>query len=146
MLRLYIHFRRCLVSVLRFYQEWVHRNTTQVLAARSQFSFGIDAFDATVNNTGTDGRFFSWLGQFQWVQQLSKRILLLTRITTQLTPDSLLSLEKFSIGGVDTVWGYRQNQLVQEGKSKKAKVKRKNAYFVGFLAILNGWFIYAVLY
>ncbi len=36
--------------------------------------------------------------------------------------------------------------LVQEGKSKKAKVKRKNAYFVSFLAILNGWFIYAVLY
>jgi len=102
------------VSVLRFYQEWVHRNTTQVLAARSQFSFGIDAFDATVNNTGTDGRFFSWLGQFQWVQQLSKRILLLSRINAQLTPDSLLSLEKFSIGGVDTVRGYRQNQLVSD--------------------------------
>jgi len=32
--------------------------------------------------------------------------------------------------------------LVQEGKSKKAKVKRKNAYFVSFLAILNGWFIF----
>ncbi|MEH2058730.1 MAG: hypothetical protein V7K97_21765 [Nostoc sp.] len=30
------------------------------------------------------------------------------------------------------------NNLVQEGKSKKAKVKRKNAYFVSFLAILNG--------
>jgi hemolysin activation/secretion protein len=82
-----------------------------VLAARSQFNFGIDAFDATINNTGTDGRFFSWLGQFQWVQQ-SPRALLLTRINAQLTPDSLLSLERFSIGGVDTVRGYRQNQLV----------------------------------
>jgi hemolysin activation/secretion protein len=102
------------VSVIRFYQDWVHRNATEVLAARSQFSFGIDAFDATVNSTGTDARFFSWLGQFQWVQQLTNRILLLTRIDTQLTPDSLLSLEKFSIGGVDTVRGYRQNQLVSD--------------------------------
>jgi hypothetical protein len=31
--------------------------------------------------------------------------------------------------------------LVQQGKSKKAKVKRKNADFVGCLAILNGWLI-----
>jgi hypothetical protein len=36
--------------------------------------------------------------------------------------------------------------LVQQGKSKKAKVKRKNADLVGYLAILNGWLIYAVTY
>jgi len=35
---------------------------------------------------------------------------------------------------------------VQQGKSKKAKVKRKNADFVRCLAILNGWLISAVLY
>jgi hemolysin activation/secretion protein len=102
------------VTAIRFFQDWVNRNTKRVLAARSQFNFGIDAFDATVNNSGTDGRFFSWLGQFQWVQQVSPRMLLLTRIDTQLTPDSLLSLEKFSLGGVDTVRGYRQNQLVAD--------------------------------
>ncbi|BAZ08373.1 surface antigen D15 domain-containing protein [Calothrix sp. NIES-4071] len=102
------------VTVIRFYQDWVNRSATQVLAARSQFNFGIGAFDATINDIGTDGRFFSWLGQFQWVQQLSDRTLLLTRINTQLTPDSLLSIERFSIGGVDTVRGYRQNQLVSD--------------------------------
>jgi hemolysin activation/secretion protein len=102
------------VTVIRFSQDWVNRGTRQVLAARSQFSLGIDAFDATINNTGTDGRFFSWLGQFQWVQQLSPRNLLVARIDAQLTPDSLLSLERFSIGGFDTVRGYRQNQLVSD--------------------------------
>lgn len=56
------------VTVIRFSQDWVNRGTRRVLAARSQFSLGIDAFDATINNTGTDGQFFSWLGQFQWVQ------------------------------------------------------------------------------
>jgi len=100
------------VTVIRFSQDWVDRGTRRVLAARSQFSLGIDAFDATINNTGTDGRFFSWLGQIQWVQQLSSRNLLVARIDAQLTPDSLLPLERFSIGGVDTVRGYRQNQLV----------------------------------
>lgn len=102
------------VTVIRFSQDWVDRGTRRVLAARSQFSLGIDAFDATINNMGTDGRFFSWLGQFQWVQQLSNRNLLVVRIDAQLTPDSLLSLERFSIGGVDTVRGYRQNQLVAD--------------------------------
>lgn len=102
------------VTAIRFSQDWVQRSQSQVLAVRSQFSFGIDAFDATVNNTGTDGRFFTWLGQFQWVQRLSPRILMLVKLDTQLTGDSLLSLEKFSIGGVETVRGYPQNQLVTD--------------------------------
>ena len=102
------------LSVIRFYQDWLQRNTNSVLAARSQFSVGIDAFDATVNDTGTDGRFFSWVGQFQWVQRLSPRILMLTKVNTQLTGDSLLSPEKISVGGVDTVRGYRQNQIVSD--------------------------------
>lgn len=102
------------VTVIRFSTDWVDRGARTVLAARSQFSLGIDAFDATINDTGTDGQFFSWLGQFQWVQQLSPRNLLITRISAQLTPDSLLSLERFSVGGVGTVRGYRQNQLVAD--------------------------------
>ncbi|MEH1920748.1 ShlB/FhaC/HecB family hemolysin secretion/activation protein [Nostoc sp.] len=102
------------VTVIRFSQDWLQRNANSVLAARSQFSFGIDAFDPTINDSGTDGRFFSWVGQFQWVQKLSPRILMLAKVNTQLTPDSLLSLEKISIGGVDTVRGYSQNQLVAD--------------------------------
>lgn len=102
------------VTVIRFSQDWLQRNATQVLAARSQFSLGINAFDATINNTGTDGRFFAWVGQFQWVQQMSPQTLILGKINAQLTPDALLPLEKISLGGVDTVRGYRQNQLVAD--------------------------------
>jgi hypothetical protein len=45
-------------------------------------------------------------------------------------------------------WGefILEKWLVQLGKSKKAKVKRKNADFVGCLAILNGWLISAMTY
>ena len=102
------------VRTLRFSQEWVNRDINTVLAVRSQFGFGLDIFDATVNDSGTDGRFFSWLGQFQWVEQFSSGMLLVTRINTQFTPDSLLPLERFSAGGVDTVRGYAQNQIVTD--------------------------------
>ncbi len=84
------------------------------MAARSQFSFGLNAFDATINDSGPDGRFFAWLGQFQWVQQLSPKVLMIARLNAQLSPDSLLSIERFSLGGSDTVRGYRQNQLVAD--------------------------------
>ncbi|EDX71349.1 outer membrane protein, OMP85 family, putative [Coleofasciculus chthonoplastes PCC 7420] len=102
------------VTVLRIFQEWSDRTPNRILAARSQFSLGLDAFDATINNTGTDGRFFSWLGQFQWVQRLSPRTVLLAEINTQLTPDALLSLERFGMGGGDSIRGYTQNQLVTD--------------------------------
>ena len=102
------------VTVLRFSQDWVDRTPRQILAARSEFSFGIDAFDATINDTGTDGRFFTWRGQFQYVKQFPTRFLLLGGINAQLTPDSLLSLERITVGGIDTVRGYRQSQFVTD--------------------------------
>ena len=102
------------VAVIRFVQDWTKRSSSRVLAVRSQFSLGINAFGATVNDLGTDGRFFAWLGQFQLVQQLSPRVVLIGKVAAQLTPDALLSLERFSLGGVDTVRGYRQNELVSD--------------------------------
>jgi hemolysin activation/secretion protein len=102
------------VTVLRFGQDWINRTPKRVLAARSQFSLGIGAFDATVNNSFVDGRFFSWIGQFQWVQNMGKDVVGVARFATQLSPDSLLPLEQFSIGGIDTIRGYRQNQFVAD--------------------------------
>jgi len=102
------------ISALRFSQEWTNRGADRVLAARSQFNLGLDIFDATNNASGPDGEFFSWLGQFQWVEQFSPSVLSLFKVNAQLTPDSLLPLERFSLGGVGTVRGYPQNQLVSD--------------------------------
>ncbi|NEO99384.1 MAG: ShlB/FhaC/HecB family hemolysin secretion/activation protein [Symploca sp. SIO2E9] len=102
------------LRVFRFYQDWVKRSESRVLAARSQFNLGLDIFDATNNNSGIDGQFFSWLAQFQWFEQVSPRLLMLTRLSTQLTPDTLLPIERFSLGGIGTVRGYAQNQLVAD--------------------------------
>ncbi|GAB4135724.1 MAG: hypothetical protein Fur0046_08770 [Cyanobacteria bacterium J069] len=102
------------VTALRFFQDWVERDRLSVLAARSEFSVGLDAFDATVNDSGTDGLFVKWLGQFQWVRRFSGRSIFLARVNAQLTPDSLLSLERIGLGGFDTVRGYAQNQVVAD--------------------------------
>lgn len=102
------------VSALRFSQEWTKRSADRVLAARSQFNVGLDIFGATTNDTEPDGQFFSWIGQFQWVEQVSPQILSLIKFNAQLTPDSLLPLERFSLGGVGSVRGYSQNQLVAD--------------------------------
>ena len=100
---------RTRVTALRFTQEWFQRSPSRVLAVRSQFSFGLDLFDATTNDIGIDGRFMVWQGQFQWVEKCDENVLFLARLTTQLTPDALLPIEQFELGGIDTVRGYPKN-------------------------------------
>jgi hemolysin activation/secretion protein len=101
---------RSRVTALRFGQDYVRRDTSGAWAARSLFSFGLDLFDATINDAPVpDGRFFSWLFQGQRVQRLGKDHLLIALVDLQLTPDSLLPSEQFVIGGGQFVRGYRQN-------------------------------------
>ncbi len=102
-------------AVLRFFQEWTVRSREQVMALRSTFSAGTGAFGATVRQDGPDGRFFSWVGQVQWIRRLGESGLqALFRTDVQLTPDELLSIEKFSVGGIESVRGYRKNALVRD--------------------------------
>ncbi|MEH2138379.1 ShlB/FhaC/HecB family hemolysin secretion/activation protein [Nostoc sp.] len=97
-------------SVIKFGQDYIRREPQGAWFLRSQFNFGIDVLDATINNDPIpDGRFFSWLGQIQRVQQLSNDHLLLIQADLQLTPDSLLPSQQFVIGGGQSVRGYRQN-------------------------------------
>jgi hemolysin activation/secretion protein len=104
------------VAVLCLVQDFVDRGREQVLAMRSTFSFGLDAFGSTVHEGGEpDSRFVAWLGQFQWVRRLAERgDQLLFRLNAQLTSDSLLPMEQFSVGGLDSVRGFRTNQLVRD--------------------------------
>ena len=105
---------RTRISALRFAQEWTRQGSRQVIAARSQFSLGLDAFDATVNEVGPDGRFFAWRGQAQWVRLLDEDLLLLVRGDLQLADNSLVPLEQFGLGGGQTVRGYRQDETLTD--------------------------------
>jgi len=102
------------VTVLRFSQEWLDRSFNQVIALRSIFSIGIDAMGATCG-AEPDGQYLAWLGQFQWARRFSNRgDQVLFRADLQLTEDSLLPMERIAVGGIRTVRGYRENQLVRD--------------------------------
>ena len=107
---------KSVVTALRFVQEWIRRSGVQVLAARSRFSFGLDALGATINSSGQpDGRFFSWLGQFQWARRwplLGMETLF--RTDAQFANDSLFPLEQIAVGGRYSVRGYRENTMVRD--------------------------------
>jgi len=96
--------------VLRFGQDYVKRDTNGAWGLRSQFSFGLNIFNATSNPGSTpDGSFFSWLGQVQRIQQINENNLLIAQGDVQLTPDSLLPSQQYILGGGQSVRGFRQN-------------------------------------
>jgi hemolysin activation/secretion protein len=128
--------------------EWVNRSQRYVLALRSTFSVGFYSFGATRFDprsfTGTtsgaaaagidpevpDSKFFTWLGQGQYVRRifetatpgsepkgslrLLRESLLVLRTNVQLSDEPLLALEQFSLGGAQSVRGYRENQLLRD--------------------------------
>lgn len=103
------------VSVLRFSQEWLKRSLDQVIAARSTISWGMGILGATENSSDPDGKYLAWLGQFQWLRRFGERdYQALFRADVQLAEDGLLPLEQCAVGGIDTVRGYRINQLVRD--------------------------------
>jgi hemolysin activation/secretion protein len=101
-------------TILRFFQDWTQRSTKEVIAARSQFSLGIDALDATISQDPPDGQFFAWRGQAQWVRLLAPETLFLVRTDIQLADRVLLASEQIGLGGQSTVRGYRQDEILAD--------------------------------
>jgi hemolysin activation/secretion protein len=98
-------------SVLQFGQNYVNRDSQGLWGFRSQFNFGTGLFGVTRNeNPVPDGLFFSWNGQVQRLQKLGDDHLLVFQADLQLTPESLLPSQQFTIGGAQSVRGFRQNQ------------------------------------
>ncbi|MBF0449694.1 MAG: ShlB/FhaC/HecB family hemolysin secretion/activation protein [Candidatus Magnetomorum sp.] len=105
------------VSVFRFTQQWLHRSLYQVIAFHSSFNLGLDLMDATIHedNAIPDGQFKSWLGQIQWIRRLALfNSQVITRLDVRIADDSMLAIEKFSMGGFSTVRGYRENLIVSD--------------------------------
>lgn len=102
------------ISALHFFQEYTQRNSQQVFALRSQFSFGINALDSTINDKAPDSEFITWRGQSQYLRLLTPDTTLLLRSELQLADRPLVPLEQLSIGGQQSVRGYRQDQLLAD--------------------------------
>lgn len=96
-------------SVFHFGQDYTKRDFNGAWTLRSQFSLGTTLFDATQNTGSTpDGQFFAWLGQVARVQRLNDTHTLIIQGDLQLSGDNLLASESFSLGGQQTLRGYRQ--------------------------------------
>ncbi len=103
------------INAIRFFQDWTRRTRKDVFAARSQFNFGLDIFDSTTSGSEEpDGEFFSWRGQAQWLKLINaeSNINFLLRSDIQVSNSEMVPLEQFSLGGIDTVRGYRQDALL----------------------------------
>ncbi|MGK7876853.1 MAG: ShlB/FhaC/HecB family hemolysin secretion/activation protein [Xenococcaceae cyanobacterium] len=105
---------RLRIYTLRFFQEWTQRSERDVIAVRSQFSFGINAFNATINDEPPDSRYLAWRGQAQWVRLLAPDTLILARADMQLADRALVQIEQFALGGLGSIRGYRQDVLLTD--------------------------------
>ena len=102
------------VTAVRFGQEWTKRSAKNVFSLQSEFSLGINALNATVLDTPPDGRFFAWQGRGFWVHAFAPDTLFALKGQVQLANRPLVPVEQISIGGLDTVRGYRTSTLLAD--------------------------------
>lgn len=115
---------RTRVTALRFFQDYTKRSERDVFALRSQFSLGINALGATINDAPPDGEFLAWRGQAQYVRLLAPDTILLLRGDIQIADRALVPFEQFGLGGSDSVRGYRQDGLLTDnGAFASAEVR-----------------------
>ena len=103
----------------RVWQEYTFRSESQVIALRSTFT---SAHNNIQESAGlpeqamqSKRQYRLWLGQLQYARQvLDNGAQFIVRGTLQRTHDLLLPLDRMSIGGVYTVRGYRENQLIRD--------------------------------
>jgi hemolysin activation/secretion protein len=107
------------VSSRRFWQEFAMRSETQVLAFRSTFTWSRDNIEEIpglpAGTVQPDQSYRLWLGQAQYARQvLDNGAQAIVRASLQQTSDNLTALDRMSVGGVNTVRGFRENQLVRD--------------------------------
>lgn len=108
----------------RFWQEYNYRTESHVFALRSTFVWAdtnlLNAPYLPTTSRYPDAGFNYWIGQGQYARLFPEHNLqLVVRATGQFTKDRLLSLDGLAVGGMSSVRGYRENQLL-----------RDNGYFI----------------
>jgi hemolysin activation/secretion protein len=100
------------VNDWRFEQDYTHRWERRALALRSTLTWG--RTNVLLGQPQQQDYFF-WVGQAQATQQVMENgASVLIRGNLQWTRDRLVPLEQIALGGVASVRGYRENQLVRD--------------------------------
>lgn len=102
-------------SALYLAGEWMRRAEHSVFAARATFKHGVGAFGASSSSTAPDSHFDLFVGQLEYIRNISWReSRIIAKSTFQLSNDPLLSMYKLGLGGRYTVRGYRENLFVRD--------------------------------
>lgn len=102
------------ITALRFGQEWLKRSERDVFSLQSEFGVGVNALNATRLDDPPDGRFFSWQGRGFWVHSFAPDTLFALKGQVQFANRPLVPVEQLSLGGIDTVRGYRTSVLLAD--------------------------------
>lgn len=107
------------LSSWRFWQEYSHRAEKQVVALRSTFTSSTSNLQATPGLPSgavvPERQYNLWLGQAQYARQvMDNGAQFVVRGTLQYSPKHILALDQMSIGGVSTVRGFRENQMIRD--------------------------------
>ncbi len=110
------------VNEIGVYLNWVERNSEQVLAATGELDFAYNSIyevDSEPVTNLLDDYFTRFKGQFHWLQNhqlfnFTDKTESLFRVNLQLTNTNVLPVNQFSVGGVGTVRGYRENSLIRD--------------------------------
>jgi hemolysin activation/secretion protein len=103
------------VRAARLSVDWFYRSENQVFSARAWVKQGLDLPGVTINPNLADSQFVTRFVQAQWVRRLSAAgNHVVVRYDRQFANGKLLPSEKFALGGVESVRGYRENRLVKD--------------------------------
>jgi hemolysin activation/secretion protein len=106
-------------STSRFWQEYSFRNERQAFVTRLTLSASKnnlqDLMGVPAGTVEISHRYSYWLAQGQYARQvLDNGAQVVLRATVQGSGKTMLSMDRISIGGVSTVRGYRENQLIRD--------------------------------
>ena len=101
------------ITELTLSQEYLRQSRASALLARSRFGLGIDAFNST-SGAEPNGQYFVWRGQALWLQRVGEESQLTVGADIQLSGDPLVPVRQFSLGGPNSVRGYRQDAVIAD--------------------------------
>lgn len=104
---------RTQITELTLSQEYLRQTRANALLMRSRLGLGLDAFDST-SGAEPNGQFLVWRGQALWLQSVGEDSQLTISGDIQLTSDQLIPVRQFSIGGPNSVRGYRQDAVIAD--------------------------------
>jgi len=104
------------LSAFRLGQSLIYHPQDTYFSLRHTMSVGVRIFSSlSCAGNDSDRHFSSWLWQFLWAKRFSPyHLQAIVKGDMQLSGNSLLAFEKYSLGGANSVRGYAENLILRD--------------------------------